>query len=134
VEALAIARLRDVTALFKTHQHSKDLRNGATEPPSHVALGESSWFSGEEFQYVETLLQGRRWISAGGFGFSSAHLCSYIPSVECPLQLENRIWRSSACSDIDKVYKKRFPEAGAGVGLQVLRVHGHCADKEDWRP
>src|SRR5882672_952418 len=110
VEALAIARLRDVTALFKTHQHSKDLRNGATEPPSHIALGESSWFAGEEFQYVETLFQGRRWISAGDFGFSSVHLLFYIPSVQRPLKPEKQISKSSACSDIDRVYRKRFPE------------------------
>jgi len=99
-EALTIARRRDVTALFKTHQHSKDLRNGATEPPSHLTLGESSWLAGEEFQYVETLLQGRRWISARDFGFSSAHLRFHVPSIQRPLKPESQISKSSACRDI----------------------------------
>src|ERR1700754_1255738 len=94
MEVLAIARRRDVTALFKTYQHSKDLRNGATEPPSHIALCESSWFAGEEFKYVETLLQGRRWISAGGFGLRSAHLRFPTPSVQHPLKPGRQISKS----------------------------------------
>jgi hypothetical protein len=55
--------------------------------------------------------------SKAGVGYRRANLVFplrifrfHIPSVQRPLKPENQISKSSACSDIDRVYRKRFPE------------------------